>query len=88
VTEDEALDPRNAYAVSKVAQEHYAASWAHKTPPSFRFTAKLWRRFTHDRGTAWTDAEVKEARAAFDVLQEAVETGDTQDPDLDVTRTA
>jgi dTDP-L-rhamnose 4-epimerase len=23
-----ALDPRNAYAVSKVAQEHYAASWA------------------------------------------------------------
>jgi dTDP-L-rhamnose 4-epimerase len=28
VTEDVALDPRNAYAVSKVAQEHYAASWA------------------------------------------------------------
>ncbi len=28
VTEDVPLDPRNAYAVSKVAQEHYAASWA------------------------------------------------------------
>jgi len=31
VTEDVALDPRNAYAVSKVAQEHYAASWARAT---------------------------------------------------------
>jgi dTDP-L-rhamnose 4-epimerase len=31
VTEDAALDPRNAYAVSKVAQEHYAASWARAT---------------------------------------------------------
>jgi uncharacterized protein YecE (DUF72 family) len=34
--------------------------------PDFRFTAKLWKRFTHDRGTAWTRAEVKEARGAFD----------------------
>jgi dTDP-L-rhamnose 4-epimerase len=31
VIEDVALDPRNAYAVSKVAQEHYAASWARAT---------------------------------------------------------
>ena len=31
VTEDAVLDPRNAYAVSKVAQEHYAASWARGT---------------------------------------------------------
>jgi dTDP-L-rhamnose 4-epimerase len=28
VTEDAPLDPRNAYAASKVAQEHFAASWA------------------------------------------------------------
>jgi dTDP-L-rhamnose 4-epimerase len=28
VTEDAPLDPRNAYAASKVAQEHLAASWA------------------------------------------------------------
>ena len=31
VTEEVALDPRNAYAASKVAQEHYAASWARAT---------------------------------------------------------
>src|SRR5260370_18148721 len=32
VTEDAPLDPRNAYAASKVAQEHLAASWAR--PPA------------------------------------------------------
>jgi dTDP-L-rhamnose 4-epimerase len=31
VTEDAALDPRNAYATSKVAQEHLAANWARLT---------------------------------------------------------
>jgi dTDP-L-rhamnose 4-epimerase len=31
VTEDAPLDPRNAYATSKVAQEHLAASWARMT---------------------------------------------------------
>jgi dTDP-L-rhamnose 4-epimerase len=31
VTEDAALDPRNAYAASKVAQEHLAATWARMT---------------------------------------------------------
>jgi dTDP-L-rhamnose 4-epimerase len=31
VTEDAPLDPRNAYAMSKVAQEHLAASWARLT---------------------------------------------------------
>ena len=31
VGEDTALDPRNAYAMSKVAQEHLAASWARLT---------------------------------------------------------
>jgi len=30
-SEDAALDPRNAYAMSKVAQEHLAASWARLT---------------------------------------------------------
>ncbi|HET6232309.1 MAG TPA: DUF72 domain-containing protein [Longimicrobiaceae bacterium] len=38
--------------------------------PNFRFTAKLWQRFTHQRGTAWTAAEVAEARAAFDPMLE------------------
>lgn len=31
VTEDAPLDPRNAYAASKVAQEHLAATWARLT---------------------------------------------------------
>jgi dTDP-L-rhamnose 4-epimerase len=31
VTEDAALDPRSAYATSKVAQEHLAANWARLT---------------------------------------------------------
>jgi dTDP-L-rhamnose 4-epimerase len=31
VTEDALLDPRNAYAASKVAQEHLASSWARLT---------------------------------------------------------
>jgi dTDP-L-rhamnose 4-epimerase len=31
VSEDAPLDPRNAYALSKVAQEHLAASWARLT---------------------------------------------------------
>jgi dTDP-L-rhamnose 4-epimerase len=31
VDEDSPLDPRNAYAASKLAQEHYAASWSRQT---------------------------------------------------------
>jgi dTDP-L-rhamnose 4-epimerase len=31
VAEDAPLDPRNAYAASKVAQEHYSAGWARST---------------------------------------------------------
>jgi uncharacterized protein YecE (DUF72 family) len=50
-----------------------AAGWVRKVAsnPRFRFTAKLWRRFTHERASAWTADEVRAARAAFDVLQEA-----------------
>lgn len=43
--------------------------------PDFRFTAKLWKRFTHERGTAWTRAEVKEVRQAFDKLHKAEKLG-------------
>jgi uncharacterized protein YecE (DUF72 family) len=47
-----------------------AASWADRVQerPEFRFTAKLWRRFTHERATAWTAEEVATAREALDVL--------------------
>jgi uncharacterized protein YecE (DUF72 family) len=43
--------------------------------PDFQFTAKLWKRFTHERKTAWTRAEVREARAAFDRLMKADKLG-------------
>ena len=39
--------------------------------PDFKFTAKLWRRFTHERDEAWTADEVKVTRAGFEVLQQA-----------------
>ena len=39
--------------------------------PSFRFSAKLWRRFTHERGEAWTAKDEAEVRAGFDPLLEA-----------------
>ena len=36
VREDAPLDPRNAYATSKLAQEHYASNWARATGGSVR----------------------------------------------------
>ena len=39
--------------------------------PDFRFTAKLWKRFTHERASAWTRAEVREVRAGFDKLNDS-----------------
>jgi uncharacterized protein YecE (DUF72 family) len=48
-----------------------ASKWVERVRHNadFRFTAKLWQRFTHERKSAWARAEVKDARAAFDVLQ-------------------
>jgi uncharacterized protein YecE (DUF72 family) len=37
----------------------------------FRFSAKLWRRFTHERRTAWTRAEVSETKAGLRHLLKA-----------------
>ena len=37
----------------------------------FRFSAKLWQRFTHDRKTAWTRAEVSETKAGLKHLLRA-----------------
>ncbi len=52
----------------KVARE-----WCHRVQgrPDFRFTAKLWRRFTHERESAFTRDDVKLAREALDVLADA-----------------
>jgi uncharacterized protein YecE (DUF72 family) len=54
-----------------------ADSWIARVSdfPDFRFTAKLWKRFTHERKSAWTRAEVKEARAAFDRMMKAEKLG-------------
>lgn len=55
------------------ARPQVAETWAARVAdrPDFRFTAKLWRRFTHERDPAPTRAEVAQARAAFDVLRDA-----------------
>ena len=59
------------------AQPRTADRWIDRVSdfPDFRFTAKLWKRFTHERGTAWTRAEVKEARGALDRLMKADKLG-------------
>ena len=41
----------------------------------FRFTAKLWKRFTHERAKAWTRSEVAKVRSGFDVLMESGKLG-------------
>jgi uncharacterized protein YecE (DUF72 family) len=50
-----------------------AEAWLRRVQgnPRFLFTAKLWRRFTHERKAAWSREEVAEARAGLDPLLEA-----------------
>jgi len=50
-----------------------AAAWARRVAenPDFRFTAKLYQRFTHQRDEAWTRVEVEDVRAGLAPLQEA-----------------
>jgi uncharacterized protein YecE (DUF72 family) len=52
---------------------HHAHVWLERTEanPHFRFTAKLWRRFTHERSSPWTAEEVRWARVGLSVLHEA-----------------
>jgi uncharacterized protein YecE (DUF72 family) len=51
--------------------------WLTKTEdaPDFRFTVKLWQRFTHERAEAWTRAEETEVRTALDPLHDAGKLG-------------
>lgn len=53
--------------------ERSAASWVRRVAgnPAFRFTAKLYQRFTHERADAWTTDEVDEVRRGFTPLLEA-----------------
>ena len=50
-----------------------AELWVERTDfnPDFRFTAKLWKRFTHERDSAWTADEVRQTREGLDALHEA-----------------
>jgi uncharacterized protein YecE (DUF72 family) len=47
-----------------------ARRWAERVAdvPRFRFGVKVWRRLTHERDSAYSADEVKEARAALDAL--------------------
>lgn len=49
-----------------------AAAWARRVEgnPRFRFTAKLSRRFTHERQASFSQAEVRRVRRGFEVLQD------------------
>lgn len=50
-----------------------ASSWVRRVEEHkrFKFTAKLWKRFTHKRDMAWTTAEVQLVRVGFDVMMES-----------------
>jgi uncharacterized protein YecE (DUF72 family) len=54
-----------------------ASSWVSRVEDHerFRFTAKLWKRFTHERDKAWTTGEVDQVRAGFDVMMDAQRLG-------------
>lgn len=54
-----------------------ARKWAERVRDhgAFRFTAKLHRRFTHERSSAWTRDEVDAMRAGLDPLAEAGKLG-------------
>lgn len=51
------------------AAERWAGRVAHN--PNFKFTAKLWRRFTHERQTAWTADELGAVREGTEPIAEA-----------------
>jgi uncharacterized protein YecE (DUF72 family) len=46
--------------------------WARRVSenPNFKFTTKLWQRFTHERDEAWTVEDVDAVRAGLDPLAE------------------
>jgi len=53
------------------------ASWVKRVKDhrDFRFTAKLWKRFTHERDKAWKRDEVDQVRQGFDVMMDAGKLG-------------
>ncbi|MFL5366347.1 MAG: DUF72 domain-containing protein [Myxococcales bacterium] len=57
--------------------EQVARSWAKRVADyrDFRFTAKLWKRFTHERTETWTKDEVAQAREGLDILHDSGKLG-------------
>lgn len=55
------------------AKPDVAERWAGRVADldGFRYTAKLWRRFTHERDEAWTRAEADKAKDGFRPLADA-----------------
>ena len=55
------------------ARGEIAQRWARRVEDlqDFRYTAKLWRRFTHERKSTWTRADIKAVTDGFDVLHRA-----------------
>jgi uncharacterized protein YecE (DUF72 family) len=56
----------------KPANVHMGRAWVRKVAhnPCFKFTAKLWQRFTHER-TPWTQADEDQVRQGMDPLMDA-----------------
>ena len=56
-------------------QADHAAQWIERVSgnPRFLFTAKLWKKFTHEHDATWGDE--REARAGLDILHEAKKMG-------------
>ena len=54
-----------------------ARAWVRRVSENekFRFTAKLWKRFTHERDKAWTAGEVDQVRSGLDPLMESGKLG-------------
>jgi uncharacterized protein YecE (DUF72 family) len=71
----DAVEINSSYYGPPVART--ASSWVQRVEDytDFRFTAKLWKRFTHERDKAWTTQEVDQVRAGFDVLMNAGKLG-------------
>ena len=57
--------PRRTSSWVKRVKEHH----------QFRFTAKLWKRFTHERDKAWSRGEADQVRQGFDVMMDADKLG-------------
>src|SRR5262245_33724515 len=49
------------------------AEWVRMTPPHFRFLAKAWQRFTHERSSRWSQADVDLLLRGFEPLRERLD---------------